>query len=94
MEKPSATLCNGKYNVLNDFRYAEFLAYYTREDKSYLTCENYSDVLDDNLIESNHEQYSYPKKQILADDEIAEGINPLNLQQREVVNVVYTCKQC
>ena len=55
MEKPSATLCNGKYNVLNDFRYAEFLAYYTREDKSYLTCENYSDVLDDNMIESNHE---------------------------------------
>ena len=55
MEKPSATLCNGKYNVLNDFRYVEFLAYYTREDKSYLTCENYSDVLDDNLIESNHE---------------------------------------
>ena len=55
MEKPSATLCNGKYNVLNDFCYAEFLTYYTREDKSYLTCENYSDVLDDNLIESNRE---------------------------------------
>ena len=26
MERPSATFCNGKYSVLNDFCYAEFLA--------------------------------------------------------------------
>ena len=29
MVKPSTTFLNGKYNALNDFCYAEFLAYYT-----------------------------------------------------------------
>ena len=28
------TFCNGKFSVLNDFRYAEFFAYYTLESKS------------------------------------------------------------
>ena len=32
IERPSWTFCNGKYNVLNYFCYAEFLAYYTREN--------------------------------------------------------------
>ena len=27
MEKPSATFCNGKYSILDDFCYAEFLTY-------------------------------------------------------------------
>ena len=33
-ERPNATFCNGKFGVLNDFCYAEFLAYYTLESKS------------------------------------------------------------
>ena len=37
MERPSATFCKGKYRVLNDLSYAEFLAYYTFENKSYKT---------------------------------------------------------
>ena len=39
MERPSATFCNGKFSVLNDFCYAEFFAYYTLENKSNQTCE-------------------------------------------------------
>ena len=34
MERPDATFCNGKCSVLNNFSYAEFLAYYTLENKS------------------------------------------------------------
>ena len=59
MERPSATFCNGKYSVLNGF-YAEYLAYYTLENKSNKTCEYQSDELDDNLIENNHEECSHP----------------------------------
>ena len=33
MERSSATFCNGKYSVLNDFCCPEFLAYYTLENK-------------------------------------------------------------
>ena len=39
MEVRSATFCNGIYNVLNDFCHAEFLAYYTLENKSNKTYE-------------------------------------------------------
>ena len=33
MERPSSAFCHGKYRVLNDFCYAEFLVYYTLENK-------------------------------------------------------------
>ena len=62
MERPSATFCNGKYIVLNDFSDAEFLAYYTLENKSNKTCEYQTDKLNDNLTENNHEECSYPQK--------------------------------
>ena len=62
MERRNATFCNGKYNVLNDFCYAEFLAYYTLENKSNKISEYQPDELNDNLIENNHEECSYPKK--------------------------------
>ena len=62
MERPNATFCNGKYRVLNDFCYTEFLAHYTLENKSNKTCEYQPDELDDNLIENNHEKCSYPQK--------------------------------
>ena len=47
-------------NMLEDFCYAEFLAYYTPENKSSKTCEYQPDELDDSLIENNHEECSYP----------------------------------
>ena len=62
MERPSATFCNGKYRVLNDFCHAEFLAYYTLENKSNMTYEYQPDELDDNLIENNIKECSYLKR--------------------------------
>ena len=62
MERPSASFCNRKYSVLNDFCYAEFLVYFTRENKSNKTCQYQSDELDDNMIETNHEECSYLKR--------------------------------
>ena len=62
MERPSTVFCNGKYSVLNDFCYAEFLAYYTLENKLNKTCEYQSDELHDYLIENNHEECSDPRK--------------------------------
>ena len=38
------------------------LAYYTFENKSSNTGEYQPDELDDNLIENNHEECSYPPK--------------------------------
>ena len=59
MERPKATFCYGKHCVLNHFCCAEFLAYYTLENKSTKTCEYLPDELDNNLIENNHEECSY-----------------------------------
>ena len=53
MERPSVTFCNGKYGILNDLCYAEFLAYYTLKSKSSKTCKYHPDELDDILIENN-----------------------------------------
>ena len=61
MERPNATFCNGKFGVLNNFCYAEFLAYYTLESKSTRTCKHQPDELDDKLIENSHEECPYPK---------------------------------
>ena len=41
IRKTSAAFCNGKYSVLNNFCYAEFLAYYTLHNKS--ICEYKTD---------------------------------------------------
>ena len=62
MERPNATFLNRKYIKLENFSYAEFLAYYTLQNKSGKTGIYQSDELDDNLIENNYEEYSYPKK--------------------------------
>ena len=43
MKRPSATFCNGKYSIAEDFCYAEFLAYYTLENKSSKTCNYQQD---------------------------------------------------
>ena len=61
-ERPSASFFNGKYSALNNFSYAEFLAYYTLENKSSNSCEYQPDELDDSLIEKNHDEPSYPKQ--------------------------------
>ena len=62
VERPNVIFCNGKYSVLDYFCCTEFLAYYTLENKSSKTCEYQPDELDDNPIENNHEECSYPKK--------------------------------
>ena len=49
-------------SALNDFCYAEFLAYYTLENKSSNSCEYQPDELDDSLIEKGLEESSFPKQ--------------------------------
>ena len=62
IERSNATFCHRKYSALNNFCYAEFLAYYTLESKSNNTCDYQPDELDDVLIENSHEECSYPKQ--------------------------------
>ena len=62
MEIPSATFCSGKYGILEDFCHAGCLAYYTLENRLSKTCEYQPGKLDNNLIENNHEEFSYNKK--------------------------------
>ena len=49
-------------SALNDFCYAEFLAYYTLENKSSNSCEYQPDEFDNSLIEKNLEESFYPKQ--------------------------------
>ena len=49
MERPSASFRNGKYSILDDFCYAD-----TIEKKDELHPN-------DNLIENNHNECSYPR---------------------------------
>ena len=60
MQGPSTGFCNAKYSVLNNFCYGEFLTYYTVENKSRKTCKYQPEDFDDNLIEINHKERSYP----------------------------------
>ena len=62
MERPNSRFCNGKYSVLNNFCYWEFLTNNTTEYKSCKTCEYQRDEFNDNLIEQNYEDCSYPLK--------------------------------
>ena len=61
LERASAIFCIGKFRILNDFCYAEFVAYYTLENKSNKACGYQPEELDDNLIEINHKEFSYPQ---------------------------------
>ena len=45
--------------ISHDFCYAEFLVYYTLENKSSKTGKYNPDELDDNLLENNHKEYFY-----------------------------------
>ena len=62
MERPNATLCNGKHSVLNNLCYTAFSAYCTLENKSSKTCKYQTDEFDDYLIENNCDECSYPQK--------------------------------
>ena len=62
MERPSATYWNGKYSLLDNLCYAEFLAYYTFENKPSKTGEYQPDKLDDNLIENKTMKQCAAKK--------------------------------
>ena len=59
MQRPSAAFCDGKYSILDNFCYVEFLAYYLLENISNKTGEYQSDELDYNFIANKHEEYSY-----------------------------------
>ena len=52
--RPSATCCNEKCSVLNEFCYGEVLAYYTLQSKSNKTCEYEPNELNDNLIQNSY----------------------------------------
>ena len=60
MERPSATFCNRKYSIIDDFCYKIFLAYYTFENKSSKYSEYQPDELNDNLTGNSHEECPYP----------------------------------
>ena len=60
--KAKCNILQWKIQRFKQFCYAENLAYYTLENKSNKTCEYYPDEFDDNLIENNHEDFSYPSK--------------------------------
>ena len=62
LERLTATFCIGKYSILDDFCYAEFLAYYLLKSKSTKIGEYQPDELDDNLIENNNEECCYTQK--------------------------------
>ena len=61
METPSATFCNGKSSILDNF----CLAYYTLENKPSKTGEYQPDQLHNNLIQNNHKNVLTPQKLIL-----------------------------
>ena len=49
---------HAKYSVLSNFCYADFLAYYTLENKSNKLCEYQPDELDENVTENDHGECS------------------------------------
>ena len=57
-ERPSATFCIGKYSILDNFCYKDFLVYYTFKNKASKAGKYRPDELNDNLIEKNNEEYS------------------------------------
>ena len=53
---------NEKCGILDDFCYAELLAYYTLENRQNKTCEYCPDELDYYLLDNNHgEFYTHQK---------------------------------
>ena len=48
-----------EHTAMKNKTYAEFIAYDTLENKLSKSSEYYSDKVNDNLIENNHEEYSY-----------------------------------
>ena len=81
--------------VLDCFCFAEFLAYCTLENKSSKTCEYQPDGLDDNLIENNHEEYSYPKKnQIDISRKIMRCRKVRRIHRYHVPNKLLSAKKC
>ena len=95
MKRPNAIFCYGKYCVLDYFCFAEFLAYCTLENKSSKTCEYQPDGLDDNLIENNHEECSYPKKnQIDISGKIMRCRKVRKIHRYHVPNKLLSAKKC
>ena len=60
MERPSAIFCNG--TCFKGFLLCRIFSICTVGNKSKKVCEYQPDESDDNLIQSKHEEYSYPQK--------------------------------
>ena len=83
MEKLKGTFCNEKHKLLNNICSAEFLAIYTLESKSCKTCEYKPDELDDNLIENNDVERSYPIRiKLMFSGMLQSKTNPLILRAK------------
>ena len=66
IDRPNTSFCQGKFEILDSFCYAEFLAYYTviyktKADESD-DYEYQPDNLPDTVVEGNHIESNYPKK--------------------------------
>ena len=62
MERPSATFCNGKYSIVDDFCCVEFLAYYTLENKPSKNRGYQPDEFDDYLMRITMKSVFTPQK--------------------------------
>ena len=63
MDRPDATFKGGKYNVLNEICYAEFLAHYEPDSKPREVENDYQpEIVNDEMMEGNEKQYPYPAK--------------------------------
>ena len=81
--RPSVSFCDGKYSILDSFRFAEFAAYYSliyKPKETYKGEEYQPDLLLDSLMEVNHENLNYPK--------ITKLMNPNERMQRRKVRRV------
>ena len=63
MDRPSASLCEGKYSVLDTFCYGEFSVFYTIDCKPNLSsCVYQPDEFQDKLVENNYDECDYLKQ--------------------------------
>ena len=63
MDRPNASLCEGKYSVLDTFCYGEFSVFYTIDCKPNLSsCVYQPYEFQDKLVENIHEECDYLKQ--------------------------------
>ena len=60
MDRPNKTYKNGKYSAVDRMCFAEFCSHYYLSNSKCNDNDNQPDVLEDKLIEQNHNICSYP----------------------------------